>query len=218
MNTFRSNGGNAARRIDVLPPERTARRVPEMRRPSDIQDADFEVIPSGFRRDRKTVFNDNCRATKPETGALFRMSSKEPMLARAVGAMEKTLQTASPQAFAVLVTCLCAPVFGLFVYMSHGRPVATQPEPKPAAIDKLTTTGNTHGMKVVSMSGTTENASAVQVEIISNGQKRTIDNVPSDDIAPASGSKRSFVTHIPQTDGKTPSITVSFGNKGDSAL
>ena len=107
MNAFRSNG--AASRMDFLPPERrgrpaSARAVPKR---SDIVDAEFETVVSPGRRHVYPVFNDNRARPAAQSGASAR--SVASAFGWVVNHVERLLQTASPKAFAVLVTCLCAP-------------------------------------------------------------------------------------------------------------
>ena len=120
MNAFRSNG--AASRMDFLPPERrgrpaSARAVPKR---SDIVDAEFETVVSPGRRHVYPVFNDNRARPAAQSGASAR--SVASAFGWVVNHVERLLQTASPKAFAVLVTCLCAPVFVLFASLPQYQP------------------------------------------------------------------------------------------------
>jgi len=224
MNAFRSNRGHSAR-MDLLPPDRPQRsaRATSAPRATDIIDADFETVAANSRRNVYPVFNDNhCRAAPRQQARVAAESRAATALLWAVNHLERLLQTASPKAFAVLVTCLCAPVFLLFAGLSHQQPAVASPA---LAINSVTTAlSDANGMKVVSVYGAVENLSdapkavpMIQVDVIAGGQKRTASRIFSGETALAPGESRPFSARLPHAGGKLPDVTVSFGEKGDSA-
>ncbi|MBW9065344.1 hypothetical protein JNB71_18735 [Rhizobium herbae] len=224
MNAFRSNRGHSAR-MDFLPPDRPQRSAPTMRAPraTDIIDADFETVAANSRRTVYPVFNDNQRRAAPRQQAHAIAESRvASALLWAVNHLERLLQAASPKAFAVLVTCLCAPVFLLFAGLSPDQPaVASLPA---LAISGVTTAlSDANGMKVVSVYGAVENQSdapkavpMIQVDVIAGGQKRTASRIFPGEAVLAPGESRPFSARLPHAGGKLPDVTVSFGEKGDS--
>lgn len=226
MNAFRFSGTNTARPIDLLPPDRPARpiRTTAAPRAADIIDAEFEIVPANSRRTAYPVFNDNndARARPGMTSPAQTPVAASPLV-WAVTRFERLLQTASPKGFAVLVTCLCAPVFLLFAGLSDQRhAVVTAPA---LAISGVTTAlSDADGMKVVSVYGAVENRSdapravpLIEVEVIAGGQKRTASRVLAGETVLAPGESRPFSARLPHPGGKLPDVTVSFGKTGDSA-
>ncbi|CAN7381949.1 hypothetical protein LJR255_002310 [Pararhizobium sp. LjRoot255] len=225
MNAFRSNRGNTAR-MDLLPPDRPQRsaQTSSASRATDIIDADFETVTANSRRNVYPVFNDHCRAApRQQTRAAVGQSRAALVLLWAVNHLERLLQTASPKAFAVLVTCLCAPVFLLFAGLSHHQP-AVAASPGLAISGVTAALSDANGMKVVSVYGAVENLSdapkavpMIQVDVIAGGQKRTASRIFSGEPVLAPGESRPFSARLPHAGGKLPDVTVSFGEKGDSA-
>jgi hypothetical protein len=226
MNAFRSHRGHTAQRMDLLPPDRPARSAHTASAPraTDVVDAEFEIVPANSRRNVYPVFNDNRRrgAPRQQTPGVARGSPVASALLWLVDHLERLLQTASPQAFAVLVTCLCAPVFLLFAGLSHHQPaVAASPA---LSINGVTAAlSDANGMKVVSVYGAVENHSdapkavpIIQVDVIAGGQKRTASRIFSGETALAPGESRPFSARLPHAGGKLPGVAVSFGKKGDS--
>lgn len=225
MNAFRSNSGNTARRMDLLPPDRPQRsaQTSSASRPIDTIDAEFEIVPATSRRSVYPVFNDNrrCAAPRQQTRGVAGRTGVASVLPWAVNHLERLLQTASPKAFAVLVTCLCAPVFLLFAGLSHHQPAVAS---SALTINGVTTAlSDANGMKVVSVYGAVENLSdapkavpMIQVDVIAGGQKRTASRIFSGEAALAPGESRPFSARLPHAGGKLPDVTVSFGGKGDS--
>jgi hypothetical protein len=221
MNAFHPKG--AASRMDLLPPERRARAaqagVPSRR--TEIVDAEFETVPSHSRRNTYPVFNDNrARAAVPPSQS---HNTGISAFGWAVNHFERLLQTASPKAFAVLVTCLCAPVFLLFASLSEYQPaVASVP---PLSIGDVTTSINdANGMKILSVYGAVKNHSdapkavpAIVVDVIANGHRRTATRIEQNQAVLAPGESRPFSTRLLHTGGKLPGVAVSFGQPGDSA-
>jgi hypothetical protein len=226
MNAFRSNSGNTARRMDLLPPDRPQRSAKTVSsRATDIVDAEFEILPATSRRNVYPVFNDNhCHAApRQQTCAAAGQSRIAVALPWAVNHLERLLQTASPKAFAVLVTCLCAPVFLLFAGLSHHQ-LAVAASPALTIGGVTVAVSDANGMKVVSVYGAVENLSdapktvpMIQVDVIAGGQKRTASRIFSGETALAPGESRPFSARLPHAGGKLPDVTVSFGEKGDSA-
>ncbi|MFT2213018.1 hypothetical protein [Rhizobium giardinii] len=224
MNAFRSNRGHSAR-MDLLPPDRPQRsaRTTSAPRATDIIDADFETVAANSRRNVYPVFNDNhCRAAPRRQARVVAESRAASALLWGVNHLERLLQTASPKAFAVLVTCLCAPVFLLFAGLSHHQPAVAS---SPALAISGVTTGlsDANGMKIVSVSGAVENQSdapkavpMIQVDVIAGGQKRTASRIFPGEAVLAPGESRPFSARLPHAGGKLPDVTVSFGEKGDS--
>ena len=224
MNAFRSNRGQSAR-MDLLPPDRPQRsaRTTSAPRATDIIDADFETVAANSRRNVYPVFNDNhCRAAPRRQARVVAESRAASALLWGVNHLERLLQTASPKAFAVLVTCLCAPVFLLFAGLSHHQPAVAS---SPALAISGVTTGlsDANGMKIVSVSGAVENQSdapkavpMIQVDVIAGGQKRTASRIFPGEAVLAPGESRPFSARLPHAGGKLPDVTVSFGEKGDS--
>lgn len=222
MNAFRSNRGNTAR-MDLLPPDRPRRsaRTPGASRTTDIIDADFETVAANSRRNVYPVFNDNhCRAAPRQQTRAAGQSRAALVLLWAVNHLERLLQSASPKAFAVLVTCLCAPVFLLFAGLSHHQPAV----PGLAIGGVTAALSDANGMKVVSVYGAVENLSdapkavpMIKVDVIAGGQKRTASRIFSGEAVLAPGESRPFSARLPHAGGKLPEVTVSFGEKGDSA-
>lgn len=223
MNAFRFNG--TARRMDLLPPDRSVRSAPKgaIPRRADIVDAEFETVPSHARRTVYPVFNDNRRGAatampKPDTG--FSVASVFPW---ALDRFERLLRTASPKAFAVLVTCLCAPVFLLFASLSHYQPAVASAQ--ALSINGVTTSLNdANGMRILSVYGAVENRSdapkavpTLLVDVIANGHRRTVSRIVSGQEVLAPGESRAFSTRLLHTGGKLPDVAVSFGQSGDSA-
>ncbi|WP_349435645.1 hypothetical protein [Pararhizobium sp. A13] len=226
MNAFRSNRGNSACRMDLLPPDRPQCSVQRSSasRATDIIDAEFEIVPATSRRNVYPVFNDNRRpaARLQQTRGVAGGTRVASVLPWAVNHLERLLQTASPKAFAVLVTCLCAPVFLLFAGLSHHQPAVASPA---LSIKGVTTAlSDANGMKIVSVYGAVENLSdapkavpTIQVDVIAGGRKRTASRIFSGEAALAPGESRPFSTRLPHAGGKLPDVTVSFGEKGDSS-
>jgi hypothetical protein len=224
MNAFRSNRGHSAR-MDLLPPDRPQRsaRTTSAPRATDIIDADFETVTANSRRNVYPVFNDNhCRAAPRRLARVAAESRAASALLWAVNHLERLLQTASPKAYAVLVTCLCAPVFLLFAGLSHHQPAAAS---SPALAISGVTTGlsDANGMKVVSVYGAVENQSdapkavpMIQVDVIAGGRKSTASRIFPGEAVLAPGESRPFSARLPHAGGKLPDVTVSFGEKGDS--
>ncbi len=226
MNAFRSNRGHSAR-MDLLPPDRPQRspRTVSAPRATDIIDADFETVATNSRRNAYPVFNDNQRGAAPRrhTHVAAGGSRAASALLWAVNHLERLLQTASPKAFAVLVTCLCAPVFLLFAGLSHHQP-AVAASPALAISGVTTALSDANGMKVVSVYGAVENHSdapkavpMIQVDVIAGGQKRTASRIFPGEAVLAPGESQPFSARLPHAGGKLPDVTVSFGEKGDSA-
>jgi hypothetical protein len=226
MNAFRSNRGSTAHRMDLLPPDRPARTAQAMnaRRAADIIDAEFEVVASHSRRGTYPVFNDNRRhpTARPQPSATARNFPVASVLLWAVNHLERRLQTASPKAFAVLVTCLCAPVFLLFAGLSHRQP-AVASVPALSINDVKTTLNDANGMKVVSVYGAVENQSdapkavpMIQVDVIAAGERRTASRIFSGEAVLAPGESRPFSARLPHAGGKLPEVAVSFGKMRDS--
>ena len=221
MNAFRSNG--AASRMDLLPPERRERTVPAgaMPRRADIVDAEFEIVPPHSRRNVYPVFNDNrVRMVVSPAQPPRHVASA---FGRAVNHFERLLQTASPKAFAVLVTCLCAPVFLLFASLSKDQP-AIASVPALSINDVTTSLNDANGMKVLSVYGSVKNHSdapkvvpAILVDVIANGHRRTATRIDARQPALAPGESRAFSARLLHTGGKLPDVAVSFGQPGDSA-
>ncbi|WP_276120427.1 hypothetical protein [Pararhizobium qamdonense] len=221
MNAFRSNG--AASRMDFLPPERrgrpaSARAVPKR---SDIVDAEFETVVSPGRRHVYPVFNDNRARPAARSGASPR--SVAAVFGWVVNHVERLLQTASPKAFAVLVTCLCAPVFVLFASLPQYQP-ALPPAPALSISDVTTSLNDANGMKILSVYGAVENHSdapkavpAILVDVIANGHRRPATRIDASETVLAPGESRPFSTRLLHTGGKLPGVAVSFGQPGDSA-
>jgi hypothetical protein len=221
MNAFRSNG--TASRMDFLPPERRGRDVPTgaMPRRADIIDAEFETVLSHSRRNVYPVFNDNrVRTAAPIAHTPRGVGSA---FGWAVNHFERLLQTPSPKAFAVLVTCLCAPVFLVFASLSQYQP-AVASAPALSISDVTTSLNDANGMKILSVYGAVKNHSdapkavpAILVDVIANGHRRTATRIDAGQPALAPGESRPFSTRLLHTGGKLPGVAVSFGPPGDSA-
>jgi hypothetical protein len=224
MNAFRSN--RTARRVDLLPPDRPPRsaQTSSASRATEIIDAEFEIVPANSRRNVYPVFNDNRRpsARRQQTRSVAGRTGVASALPWALNHLERLLQTASPKAFAVLVTCLCAPVFLLFAGLSHHQPaVAAAPGLSISGVTAALSDAN--GMKVVSVYGAVENHSdapkavpMITVDVIAGGQKRTASRIFSGAAVLAPGESRPLSARLPHAGGKLPDVTVSFGEKGDS--
>ncbi|MBB5535202.1 hypothetical protein [Rhizobium giardinii] len=222
MNAFRSNRGHSAR-MDLLPPDRPQRsaRATSAPRATDIIDADFETVAANSRRNVYPVFNDNhCRAAPRQQARVAAESRATSALLWAVNHLERLLQTASPKAFAVLVTCLCAPVFLLFAGLSNYQPAVA---PALAISGVTTALSDANGMKIVSVYGAVENQSdapkavpMIQVDVIAGGRKSTASRIFPGEAVLAPGESRPFSARLPHAGGKLPDVTVSFGEKGDS--
>ncbi|WP_438751994.1 hypothetical protein [Pararhizobium sp. O133] len=221
MNASRSSG--AARQMDFLPPERPARSAPAASRTRAVEiiDAEFETVAVNTRRGPYPVFNDNSRAglradlrsTAVPEGGVF---------SRSLNRFERLLQAASPKAFAVLVTCLCAPVFLLALGLPQPKPaVASSPA---LSINSITTALNdANGMKILSVYGAVENNTnapkavpTILVDVIANGHRKTASRIESGVSVLAPGESRPFSTRLLHTGGKLPQVAVSFGGTGDS--
>lgn len=223
MNAFRSNG--AARRMDFLPPDRPARSTPPARgkRAVEIIDAEFETVPATSRRGTHPVFNDNARARpRPDFRMAAAAAPEGGVFSRSLNSFERLLQVASPKAFAVLVTCLCAPVFLLALGLPQPQPaVASSP---PLSINSVTTALNdANGMKILSVFGAVENNTGapkavptILVDVIANGHRRTATRITPGEEVLAPGESRPFSTRLLHTGGKLPEVAVSFGGTGDS--
>ncbi|KQY34171.1 hypothetical protein [Rhizobium sp. Root483D2] len=221
MNAFRSNG--AASRMDFLPPERRGRPASAraVTKRSDIVDAEFETVVSPGRRHVYPVFNDNrARPAAEPSGSARSVAS---VCGWAVNHVERLLQTASPKAFAVLVTCLCAPVFVLFASLPQYQP-AIPPAPALSISDVTTSLNDANGMKILSVYGAVENHSdapkavpAILVDVIANGHRRPATRIDASETVLAPGESRPFSTRLLHTGGKLPGVAVSFGQPGDSA-
>ncbi|MDW5314948.1 hypothetical protein [Rhizobium sp. PL01] len=218
MNAFRSNGTTG--RMDFLPPERRGRATSARGKPfrTDIVDAEFETVASHGRRNVYPVFNDN--RVPQSAQSPHRVASA---FGWAVSHFERLLQTASPKAFAVLVTCLCAPVFLLFASLPQYQPAVTS-VPALSISDVTTSLNDANGMKILSVYGAVENHSdapkmvpAIQVDVIANGHRRTATRIEQSPAVLAPGESRSFSTRLLHTGGKLPGVAVSFGQPGDSA-
>lgn len=217
MNAFRSNG--TASRMDLLPPERRGRATSARGMPhrTDIVDAEFETLAANGRRNIYPVFNDNRMRTATSPG---RVAS---VFGWAVNHFERRLQTASPRAFAVLVTCLCAPVFVLFASLPQHQP-AVAAVTALSISDVTTSLNDANGMKILSVYGAVQNHSdapklvpAILVDVIANGHRRTATRIDAAQPALAPGESRPFSTRLLHTGGKLPGVAVSFGQPGDSA-
>ncbi|WP_275784660.1 hypothetical protein [Pararhizobium gei] len=212
MTAFRSRTADAVQGMDLLPPDRQGRR-PErtVRRTAEIIDVEFETVSGQSRRSSHPVFNDNKRnATAPLEAPGGGLSGK------VLHGLEHLLQTASPKAFAILVTCLCAPVFLLFAGLFEYRSPIT---PVPAlSINNVTTTlDDANGMKVVSVYGAVENRSdtpeiipVIQVDIVAAGHSRTASRIFAGHSILSPGETRPFSARLPHTGGKLPEVKVSF--------
>ncbi|HTO32154.1 MAG TPA: hypothetical protein VL202_13380 [Pararhizobium sp.] len=223
MNASRSRG--AARQMDFLPPDRPARTAPAASRTRAVEiiDAEFETVTVNNRRGPYPIFNDNSRAgprldVRPTAVAV----SQDGFFSRALSRFERRLQVASPKAFAVLVTCLCAPVFLLALGMPQPQPaVASSPA---LSINSVTTALNdANGMKILSVFGAVENNTDVPkavptilVDVIANGHRKTASRIESGVSVLAPGESRPFSTRLLHTGGKLPEVAVSFGGTGDS--
>lgn len=219
MNASRPNG--ATRRMDFLPPDRAARSAPARTgtRAIEIIDAEFETVSVGNRRGSYPVFNDNSRARpRPDARMATTAAPEGGLLSR----FERLLQAASPKAFAVLVTCLCVPVFLLALGMpQHNTAVASSPA---LSINSVTTALNdANGMKILSVYGAVENNTnapkavpTILVDVIANGHRRTATRIMAEQPALAPGESRPFSTRLLHTGGKLPEVAVSFGGAGDS--
>jgi hypothetical protein len=221
MNAFRPNG--TASRMDFLPPEKRARAAAKTTAPrvTDIVDAEFETVSSKSRRHVYPVFNDNrVRAATAPVQKPRRIAST---FGWAVNHFERLLQTASPKAFAILVTCLCAPVFALFASLPQYQP-AVASVPALSISDVTTSLNDANGMKILSVYGAVENHSnapkavpAIVVDVIANGYRRTATRIDQGQAVLAPGESRPFSTRLLHTGGKLPGVAVSFGQPGDSA-
>ncbi len=221
MNAFRSNGTSS--RMDFLPPERRERAASTGGMPhrADIVDAEFETVAANGRRTVYPVFNDNrMRTAVSPAQATGRVVS---VFGWAVNHFERLLQTASPKAFAVLVTCLCAPVFLLFASLPQYQP-AVAAVPALSIGDVKTSLNDANGMKILSVYGAVKNQSdapkmvpALLVDVIANGHRRTATRIEQDQAVLAPGESRAFSTRLLHTGGKLPGVAVSFGQPGDSA-
>ncbi|KQY12239.1 hypothetical protein [Rhizobium sp. Root482] len=221
MNAFRFNG--ARRRMDLLPPDRPVRihRAANMTRPVDIVDADFETVPAGSRRNVYPVFNDNRRPAPSRTPSRSRDSMIATAFTLALGRFERLLQAASPKGFAILVTCLCAPVFLLFASLSPHQP-ASASAPALSLAGVTTSLNDADGMKVLSVFGAIENhsprvepAPIVLVDVIAGGQRRTVSRISSGETVLQPGESRSFSTRLLHTGGKLPEVAVSLDMASD---
>ena len=219
MNAFRFNG--ARRRMDLLPPERTARihRAANMPRPADIVDADFETVPAGSRRNIYPVFNDNRRPMAPNSPSRGRGVRIAAAFGFALGGFERLLQAASPKGFAILVTCLCAPVFLLFAGLAPHQPASA---PALTLAGVTTSLNDANGMKILSVFGAIENRSpraeavpTVLVDVIAGGQRRTVSRILSGETVLQPGESRPFSTRLLHTGGKLPEVAVSLDKAGD---
>jgi hypothetical protein len=221
MNAFRSNG--TASRMDLLPPERRGRATSARGMPhrTDIVDAEFETLAANGRRNIYPVFNDNRMRTAASPVQNPRRVASA--FGWAVNHFERLLQTASPKAFAVLVTCLCAPVFVLFASLPQHQP-AVAAVPALSINDVTTSLNDANGMKILSVYGAVKNHSdapklvpAILVDVIANGHRRTATRIDAGQPALAPGESRPFSTRLLHTGGKLPGVAVSFGQPGDSA-
>lgn len=220
MNASRSSG--AARQMDFLPPDRGARTAHAKAgtRAIDIIDAEFETVSVANRRGSYPVFNDNSRVKpRPDTWMGSTAAPEGGLLSR----FERLLQVASPKAFAVLVTCLCAPVFLLALGLPQPQPaVASSPA---LSINSVTTALNdANGMKILSVYGAVENNTnapkavpTILVDVIANGHRKTATRIMAEQPVLAPGESRPFSTRLLHTGGKLPEVAVSFGGTGDSA-
>lgn len=184
MSAFRSRQGNAAPFIDLLPPERStgAKTSFAVRRAADIVDAEFEVVARNTRRTAHPVFNDNHRGTESVRTATSK--AVKPAGTPGLGRFESLLQSASPSAFAILVTVLCAPVFLAFAMFSPQADAIAPPSPV-LAVSTGTALKEAKGMKILSVHTSAGNRSEApsavptrSVDIISGGQRHTIDKTP----------------------------------------
>lgn len=221
MNAFRSNG--TATRMDFLPPERRGRATPARGMPdrTNIVDAEFETVTANGRRNVYPVFNGNrMHIAVPANQNPQRVASG---FGRVVNHFERLLQAASPKAFAVLVTCLCAPVFVLFASLPQYQPDIA-PVQALSISDVTTSLNDANGMKILSVYGAVKNQSdapkmvpPLLVDVVANGHRRTATRIEQGQAVLAPGESRPFSTRLLHTGGKLPGVAVSFGQPGDSA-
>lgn len=224
MTAFRSQASHGAAGIDLLPPERGSRgSVRSTRRAADIVDVEFETLSPQHRRSVHPVFNDNNRSASvsaKQAGGAKQAEGGRKGFGRLLHGLEGLLQRASPRVFALLVTCLCAPVFAAFASLSDDR--QSVPASPALSFSGVTTMlGDANGMKVVSVYGAVENRSnaprvvpTIQVDIIAGGQTRTAGTIVAGEGVLAPGGTRLFSTRLPHAGGKLPEVKLSFGQKG----
>ena len=223
MQAFRFNGGQTAPRIDLLPPERTARTGARPSRRLDVVDADFETVPAHGRRNVYPVFNDNRnrRAGVPPT-----VQKMQPALAsramRGVAGVERLLQAASPRVFAGIVACLCLAIF-LALSGFSGGPSATAGS-KLEISGVTAQLGDANGMRVVSVYGNVENRTgapamvpAILIDVTADGRTVTASRILSGKTVLHAGETRPFAARLPHVGGILPQIKVSFSGAGASA-
>ena len=230
MDAFHHRRQQVPRPYDLLPPERSARRVrpPVARRP-DVSDAQFVTVHSGM--EGATFSRRPAAAGVPRrSSALLAAAALASMLLlllrafwRGARLAEGWLQRLPARAFVLVVAGFFVAIFGAVSNL-----VGLFGAPAPAAALAFThvtlTPRDANGMRILVLNGIVENGTAataavppIRADLVSGDRL-----VASITLAPPTdrlgiGESRGFMARLPHPGGKMPDVRLSFAPSGVSA-
>ncbi len=204
---------------DVIPPERSLQRTGRKTAvPSDIDDAEFEVVSANPKARAHATFNDNSRDTyqrRARTGPRENFGfGAVPLSSEAVARASRLPQYGlAGLAAAFLLTLGVAAVFNVGAFAAaDGGLVITDVRQSPL---------DSNGLRVMELSGNVENRSreaqplpALIAQMKSDTGAINQSAISLGDGLLAAGETARFTLRIPSPGGKRQEVSISFAPKG----
>lgn len=204
---------------DVIPPERSLQRTGRKTAvPSDIEDAEFEVVSANPKARAHATFNDNSRDTyqrRARTGPRENFGfGAAPLKSEAVARASRLPQYGlAGLAAAFLLTLGVAAVFNVGAFAAaDGGLVITDVRQSPL---------DSNGLRVMELSGNVENRSreaqplpALIAQMKSDTGAINQSAISLGDGLLAAGETARFTLRIPSPGGKRQEVSISFAPKG----
>lgn len=217
MNSFRSQQGRSALRVDILPPEPGRARPVRMTQPRrDVVDAQFVSLPPGLRGQAARSHNDNHRKAEPRPSA-FRA---------ALAQGEEALRSLPADLFSAFVAAIFVAVFTFaggfsFLFAGDAKPPVTGLELTHVSM----TPQDANGMRVLLINGIIENRGAgsiavpsIRADLVANEVVTASTLIGPPVPAIAGGKSRGFTARVPYAGGKLPDLRLSFAEQDASSL
>ncbi|MDX3929727.1 MAG: hypothetical protein QHC90_28515 [Shinella sp.] len=224
MHAFRSKEQRHTGRIDLLPPDKPARRTPTTRRAvPEIVDAEFVVLAKNAAR---RVYNDNKPARPAARGRGSPSAAAQPVFRASLALIsffERLLQFLPARTFSAVVAFTFIAVFTFTGGMAALHAALVPSRPALAITDVTSSLDEQNGMRVLSVYGAVENHADIPysvpvlaIETVEAGRRITRRVELSRSVL-AGGERGHFALRVPHKGGKLPKIEVSFASAGAPA-
>jgi hypothetical protein len=218
MSTFGSHQGKTVIRMDILPPEPSARATRVSQRRGEVIDAQFVPVGETLHRGPTPRSHNDNRAKRPETTVAV-----PPFAERILAGIERGLMRLSADFFSAVVAVVFVIVFSLaggFTFLFAGSATA-EAGPTLDITHVTMTPQDANGMRVLLINGIVENRSGdnrampqIRADLMSGSSvtATTLISPPASSIE--GGQSRGFSARVPHPGGKLPDLRLSFAERG----